>query len=209
MRIAAGWLATFLILLCTAVMSAAFTNGPPPEYSGAPPEPDCHACHDGNPRNLDGQLQILDAPLLYREGRTYRITIRITSSQTSAAPSPKWGFQLTAVRTATGEGAGTFVDVSGENTTIVTGINDPTRRYIEQTSAGTHAGTRDAVEWKVDWTAPGAGVGGVDFHAAGIAANGNGSTTGDYVYAATVASDDTTTGIPATTWGELKRRYRR
>ena len=210
MRTVTRWLTALLATFGAAVAAYGLTTGPPAGYAGDPGEADCLACHGDFAMNLGGELRILGAPPLYREGATYRITVRVVSSQTAALPAPKWGFQLTAVSAVTGDGAGVFALVGGENSQITAGTTShPTRPYVEHLAAGTRTGVRDSAEWSVDWTAPDADLGGVEFFAAGIAADGDGSGNGDFVYAASVAVADTVTPVLVSTWGSLKQRYRR
>lgn len=96
---------------------------------------------------------------------------------------------------------------------MITGFVEGSQfQYVEHTSLGTFLG-RSATEtnpviWEVDWIAPPKGARAVTFYSAGNAANGNGSSSGDYIYTASaistenhppVATDDTVTTTEDTT----------
>ena len=49
--------------------------------------------------------------------------------------------------------------------------------------------------WEIEWTAPSAGAGTVDFYFAGNAANQNGSTSGDYIYTINVTVPEQILGV--------------
>ena len=188
-----------LVLACLVGASIAFaySTGPPVPYTGAPavgavpPEGVCRACHSGNPLNDPrAKLEILDLPGQYAPGQT--ILMRVRLSFNWGAPPPVdnlWGFEMTAVAHADGQGAGTF-DVLTDPGPMdgMLQIRIPsqtsafkTRRYIQHTSAGTQPGNPGGVEWLVRWVAPATDVGQIDFYAAGNSANGDGSNQGDYI----------------------------
>jgi len=68
--------------------------------------------------------------------------------------------------------------------------------YLKQTSAGTYAGTANGpVSWGFNWTAPASGTGKVYFYVSGVAANDNGSSSGDYCYHISQQVPEKTTGV--------------
>jgi len=190
-------------------------NGAPASRTGAPAtggiaaETNCTGCHSGNALNSGGSISILGVPALFRGGRTYRLTVHLASTQTAAVTGRTWGFQMTAVDTATGQGVGTFAPVNAAETGLVAGSGSyVSRTYVNQLSGGIRSGTASPVEWLVDWTAPAAGVTRVRFYAAGLAGDGN-STNGDWVYTGSAATTDTTTAAIPVTWGQIKASYLR
>ena len=102
----------------------------------------------------------------YIPGETYSMIIAVEA--TTGNPS-RYGFQMTALAGADNVGAGEFSDLS-TNTKQLT-LNG--RTYLE------HNGPSSTDEFSATWTAPEAGTGDVTVFAAGIAANGNGGTSGD------------------------------
>ncbi len=114
----------------------------------------------------------------YVGGRSY--TVKITGTQTSGSLTlPRFGFQLTAVKTASHTTtAGNLTAPAGTHTVIPSGS---TIKIVEQSSAltGTYvtgtgtAGTTYNIS--VPWTAPVAGTGGVSFFSVLNAVNANGA----------------------------------
>ena len=131
-------LASFLILAALCVWAAiafARSSGAPASRTGAPSingvaaESNCTGCHSGT-LNSGGSVSLLGVPALFRAGRTYRLTVHLASTQNGSTPA--WGFQLTAVDTATGQGVGTFALVNASQTAIVSGTAKST--YARQRS---------------------------------------------------------------------------
>ena len=183
------------ILRCTviaalaagATLAFAFSSGPPATRTGAPAiagvaaEGVCTACHTSFPLNVAGAtLEILDVPEFYLPDTLYTLRVRMTS--TFAAPR-RWGFQITAVRAADGQGAGTF-DIAGiAGLQIVPGAGvHASRRYVEHNSNGTFDNDLGPVEWTLRWRAPKPAAGRIFFFVAGNAANSNDLNTGDHIY---------------------------
>ncbi len=190
-----------------AAAAVAYNSNPPVSRTGAPSEGTCHDCHGSYSLNQSGSIQLLDVPAYYRVGNTYRIRARISTSNTSGSSNRRWGFEVTAINSSDGTGAGTFANVAGEGTSIGTGSNTlASRSYVRQTD---NKQTQSSpVEWAFDWTPPASGNIPVAFYAAGVAGNGSGSS-GDWVYTTSASATDTTTDARSTTWGEVKSRYRR
>jgi len=202
------------LLVGGASLALANSNGPPAASTGAPAiggkaaEVDCTDCHTGNALNTGGSIALTGAPAYYTPGQVYIITVNVASSQTAAITDRLWGFQLTAVKVSDGTGAGTFANVTGQNTRIRTGSGDfSTRSYIEQSGTGLQMNVASPVSWQIQWTAPAAATGSVIFSFAGMAADGVNGESGDWVYTGSFSSKDVT---PArqTTWGQLKSAYR-
>ncbi len=160
-----------------ATPAKAFSDGPPPGFTGAPGEQTCTSCHSGT--GTAGTFTIMQ-PQAYVPGQTYAITVTHVNPDTSRI---KWGFQLTALAGDTM--AGSFSDAAGGITQIVGGIN---RDYIEHTQAGTFANQTGGAQWTFNWTAPATDLGPVTFYAAGNQADGNGSASGDIILATTATS---------------------
>lgn len=181
-------------LAAGASLALAFSSGPPASRTGAPAvggvaaEANCTACHTGFALNTAGAtLEILDVPASYITDSLYTLRVRMTST---FAPPRRWGFQITAVRDADGQGAGTF-DVTGLTTVqIVAGTTVyASRRYVEHTSAGTFPLNNGPVEWTFRWRAPATNLGRIRFFAAGNAANNSSTNAGDRIYTTSAQSD--------------------
>lgn len=160
--------------------AAASVFGPTPSYTDAPGENNCTACHVNVPVNSGtGGVQIAGVPSNFLPGQ--QIPITITTSQ---ADGVIYGFQFTAIDNA-GRRAGTFTIGTTEPppTQIVTGdVGGNSRQYFEHTMDGIVPTMFGSKSWNVTWNAPSQPVGKVSFYAAGNAANGDGATSGDYIY---------------------------
>ncbi len=208
------WLVAGAVVTGATVVAADSSNPPTartgaPAVAPAPAEGLCTGCHSGNATNSGGSIQLINAPLLYREGRTYPITLRLTSSQTAGSSGRMWGLEVTAVRNSDGTGAGTFATITGQGTGIGNGSgNFSTRRYVRHVAGGTHDGQASPAEWTFNWTAPATDIGSITFFFSGVAADGSGDESGDWVYFGSQAAADTTTPTIPTTWGQIKQRWR-
>lgn len=126
----------------------------------------------------------------YVPGETY--TMSITVDATSGTPS-RYGFQMTAI-VGDNSGAGSFSEVSSN----AQAINLNGRAYLE------HNGPSNSETFTATWTAPEEGSGDVTVFAAGIAANGNGGTSGDSGATASVTiSEDDLSNVKVLTSDEM------
>ncbi|MBI1748385.1 MAG: hypothetical protein HYR55_17650 [Acidobacteria bacterium] len=167
-----------LLLLGTSLLYA-FTSGAPPRYTGGFEDNTCAMCHNSydldSGRDLDGTFDIIGVPDQYTPGEVYPITVTI------AQPAQKkWGFQLAVRAQDTGEQAG-IIEITDSRNTVVDVSQGV--QFINQTRAGAQEGVVDGpVSWTFNWRAPDTVMGDVVFHAAGNAADGDGSYAGDYIY---------------------------
>jgi hypothetical protein len=165
----------------------AFSSGPPPSQTGAPGEGTCVSCHTSFPLNSGGGTFTIDGiPASYSPDQEVAVTITLT--QTNRA---RFGFQATVVDEA-GRMAGTLVITDPVRTQTVVGSVGGGRTYINHTLSGSSPSATNQGSWTFRWRAPAANAGRVTFYAAGNAANGNGSTGGDFIYTAvliTTAAD--------------------
>ncbi len=116
----------------------------------------------------------------------------------------RWGFELTFIDDA-GDAAGTLSSIDGNTQVSSAGGRD----YGKHTSAGTNPGQTEFNSWMMNWTAPAAGTGDVFIYAMGNAANGNGSSSGDYIYSADAfLEEETTSGVdPFASFAFLNPNY--
>ncbi len=134
----------------------------------------CAGCHGGGNFGAGLSLQILDdtTPVTsFEPGKTYMMKVSISRTGFPAA----FGFQATALTGVNHEDAGTF-GTSATGTRIVT-VND--RHYFE------HSRPNSALIYTVEWTPDESLQDTVWLYAAGLAANGNGSTSGDQALVST------------------------
>ena len=114
----------------------------------------------------------------YLPGESYTMSITVAAS--SGTPS-RYGFQMTAI-VDDNTGAGSFSDLSSNTKTL--DING--RAYLEQNGPST------TETFTATWTAPAEGSGDVTVFAAGVAANGNSTPSGDSgaIGSVTISEDD-------------------
>ncbi len=162
----------------------ASASGPAPSHTDAPGESNCTACHVDFPVNSGtGSIKIAGVPRIYYPGQ--QLSITVTTSQEDGVV---YGFQLTAVDSA-GRPAGTWTLNDTVQTQLVEGfVGLDLRQYVEHTFAGIVPTAFGSKSWTATWTAPPQPIGRVSFHAAGNAANGNGETSGDFIYTTARAS---------------------
>jgi len=189
--------------LTLAAYAYTYAEGPPAFRTGAPNDDGtCNAggCHSGNQLNAaGGSITVSGVPAQYVPGAKYPISVQVAKPGQS-----RWGFELTA-QTASGERGGEITVTDEANTQFASdaggGATDP--QYIEHTSQGTARGQKDTGPVRsFDWTAPATGTGTVTFYAAGNAANGNATNTGDFIYTTSVKSDEGS-DTPAAVSGDL------
>ncbi|MFN0277330.1 MAG: choice-of-anchor V domain-containing protein [Pyrinomonadaceae bacterium] len=183
-------IATLMSLLSEQQANAS-ASGPSPSFTDAPGETNCTACHVDFPVNSGtGSIQITGVPQSYLPGQQIQITI--TTIQEDGV---NYGFQLTAVDEF-GRPAGTWTLQDVIQTQIVAGFVGPNlRQYVEHTFEGIVPTTFGSKSWSVLWTAPTRRLSKVSFHAAGNAANGNGTTSGDFIYT-TAETSSNGTAVP-------------
>ena len=154
---------------------SAFSFGPPEEKTGALNEGTCADanCHTGNDLNASGGSLMLTIPETYQPNEVYEIIVNLARDGQS-----RWGFEMTALD-GNGASAGSF-EVSDAANTQLKDANS--KQYIMHTAAGSAQGTNDENQWTLKWTAPDTDIGPITFYAAGNAANGDFTFTGDYIY---------------------------
>ncbi|MFO7675303.1 MAG: choice-of-anchor V domain-containing protein [bacterium] len=164
------------VLALALALAFGYSSGPPDRKTGAPGEGVCADCHQftgsGDSTSLSGFPGGSYVP-----DSSYRLELTIRHGS-----QRRWGFELTAL-TAGGDSAGRLFVIDTPNTQFSTAAG---RQYLKQTLAGTFAGAA-AASWGIGWRAPPAGTGPVTFHWCGNACNNNGSTSGDYSLAASLA----------------------
>ena len=103
----------------------------------------------------------------YSPGSSYNITLKPTNTGTTV-----WGFECMA---EDGNGNAVGVFTSNEDANEQGNGRRATHKFASTSSAA------GSTEWTLDWTAPAAGTGDITFYVSVLAANGNGTTSGDNV----------------------------
>lgn len=128
----------------------------------------CNGCHSGGSFAPLISAELLDGTTVvsqYQPGKAYTLRVRVNANGTPA----RYGFQAVALTGADNIKAGTFG-------TAPTGFRKTTlqgREYVE------HSSPRTSNTLEIPWTAPTTAGEGVRFYVSGIAANNNGSSSGD------------------------------
>lgn len=168
-----------------AVMSFAGVlsgNGPGGGYSNAPSESNCTSCHGGTLNPIQANLNnlTLSAPFMtngYLPDSTYTVTLSYSQSGIN-----KFGFQITSLTQVGNLPSGTFTAGTG-NSKVTANFAGRTREYIQHNSSGnTGSGSRS---WSFTWKAPSTNQDTIVFYAVVNAADNNGGTGGDQIYAKT------------------------
>jgi hypothetical protein len=171
-------LISFALLLSITVMSYAHSGGPNDGYAGDPPNyRNCTHCHSTFPVNSgDGVLEIQGLPAEYIPESTYVLTVFLADTG-----QMRWGFEMTVINSADSLQAGEMIPVNPSRVQISPGAGSQ-RDYAKQTSTGTDPGQPNGTTWSINWTAPLAGTGPVQFYLAGNAADNNNNKWDDYIY---------------------------
>ncbi len=168
---------------------SASVNGPSPSHTGAPGESTCIECHTSFPVDTgNGEVTISGVPANYLPNQQVAITVVTSDAGPSAS---EFGFQLTAVDSL-GHTVGTY-SLPAQNPVrmqVLTGfVGGLPRNYVEHTIDGVFLpNVFGHNTWTFTWNAPDKRVGKVDFYAAGNGANGDGTSSGDYIYTTSASS---------------------
>ena len=178
LRTLSGIPAALLLPLTAWLMS--YSGGPSPRLTGGFNEETCRQCHNSflrdEGRTRGGVFTLRGVPQRYEPGRIYPITLVL-----GQPGQQRWGFELSARFSSSGEQAGQLVAVDEQSQVQTAGAV----QYASHTALGSRKGLQHGpVEFTVNWTAPEGALGDVLFNAAGNAANGDDQPTGDYVYTA-------------------------
>ena len=171
-----------------ATSALAYSSSPPNGRTNAPGEGNCTACHASFPLNSgSGMLSVSGIDGNYVAGQSYDLVIELQDPDAS-----RWGFEFTIID-GVGDAIGSLTSLDGDTQVSSSGGRD----YAKQTSAGTQSGTTGSASWTVRWTAPAEGSGDAMIYMVGNAANGNGGTSGDRIYADSASwSENTTSSAP-------------
>lgn len=167
------------VLLADGQSVHAFSFGPPDGNTNAPGELNCTSCHATFPLNSGaGQLGLAGLPDAYTPEALYDLAVTL-----SDPIAERWGFQLTILDDQ-GVQAGEL-EASDPGTQVSGG---GVRTYVEHNATGTAPGMVGQKTWTFRWTAPQPGRGPVTLYVAGNAADNDGGTDGDHIYATTFAA---------------------
>ena len=131
----------------------------------------CTNCHGGTATNATAAEASITSTIPsagYTPGATYTITATVNFTGRST-----FGFEVSP-QNSSGIKLGTLINTS--NQTKLVGA----AKYVTHTTAGNSGANTKS--WTFNWTAPAVGSGAVTFYGSFMAANGNGTSSGDIVY---------------------------
>ena len=172
------------ILYCAIALASpilADVGGANPRLTGAPGDSTCISCHGGGtPVNGGPGSVSIATTSTYAPGVKQRITVIVADSA-----QRRFGFELTARLSSNlinGQ-AGTLAAVDNATQIICeNGRRSPcTSASVVQFATHTQTGTIGNT-FNIDWTPPATNAGNIVLYAAGNAANGNNSESGDRIY---------------------------
>jgi hypothetical protein len=130
-------------------------------------------------------LRVTGVPDRYAASMTYDVRVTLTRPAMTRA-----GFEISA-RFASGNrmsqqaGAWRLLD---DRVDLVRSDSGPAVEFLHHNAAGSIASPAGMISWTMQWIAPDAAAGPVQFNVAGNAANDDASPLGDYVYTEQVQS---------------------
>lgn len=146
--------------------------------AGSPNEQTCSksGCHVGVADNSQGGSVVITSSNMtnweYVPGQTYSFTVTVSETGRSV-----WGFAMEALK-SNGDNGGTLAAGTGSHI-LSASVGGFSRRSVTHNTPGSGAGTKS---WTFNWTAPSTDDGTITLYAVGLAANGNGNSSGDHVY---------------------------
>ena len=190
-------------LTAAAALTQAFAHsyGPPPRVTAAPGDNPkaCTQCHAGDLNSFSGSVKIvLQGGAVYIPGVKQRITVQVADPD-----QQRWGFELSARLNSdpANSQAGDLVPIDGFTQVICEDAGpkpcESGVSFIQHTSAGTRNGMPNGASFQFDWVPPATNVGAITLYAAGNAANGNGSFTGDHIYTTSVELRPAIPAVPS------------
>lgn len=178
-----------LISICiTAEFAYTYSNSAPPAgYANDPGAANCTACHTSFALATSGSTWnnitlTSSVPLSqFLPNQLYTLTLSF-----SDASSTKYGFEMVALpapATASSASIGSFTATDATTEVNTSG----TREYISHSAVGTSA-PLSTKTWTFDWTTPTSFTGNVSFYVVVNSTNGDGTNSGDRVYAKVFSS---------------------
>jgi len=172
-------IAIVMLLTLLSSFSALMRSSQPPAGKTGATGAYCTECHSGNALNAPGgNVSVTGLPENYTAGTSYSFGVNITHG---VADRRRWGFEITAIN-SNGQEVGTFSSTN-PNAAIIGASKE-----LGHLNAVITPSQQSFTYNNLTWTAPvnpGVADETVTFYFSSIAANGNGSSSGDFVYAAT------------------------
>ncbi len=165
-----------LFTIISIATFCSYSSAPPSSFTGAQGSY-CNDCHGGAALNTaGGSIVATGLPTAYAPNGVYNFSLKIMHG---AANRQKWGFAITAVD-MDGNALGSFTTTNPNS--------DVVGDELQHLSAPSTPASSNYTFNNLTWTAPATPSGQVMFYMVGLAANGNGSSSGDFAYSAIVNS---------------------
>jgi len=169
-----------LLLILISYQAITYSGGPNAGLTNAPGENNCTSCHSGSlitsGSNWSNIVLNTNIPATgYLPDSIYNITLSHSQSGINT-----WGFQITSLISSNNNMAGNITITNSAKTQKKT---SGSKEYVTHTSSGTSGSGSNS--WTYSWKAPSTNVGDIKFYATVNAANGNGNTSGDQIFAKT------------------------
>jgi hypothetical protein len=169
-----------LFVVAVPLATAAFKEGPYPNVAGGFGEQSCHLCHLDNPVNdREGEVTLTGVPQTYVPRERYPITVSLRRDGLR-----RGGFEI-AARFASGKSkgrqAGSWMPQDAR-VQLIPGAVDKALTFVQHNLMGSRVTETGTTTWTVEWTAPAAAAGPVQFNVAANASNNDDSPLGDYIY---------------------------
>lgn len=159
-------------------LRAPYRDGPPVGFAGGFGEDTCQACHfDGEVNQAPGSVGLEGVPERYAAGETYLLRVTLSRPHMVAA-----GFMLTARLDAGGGQAGTLRAEPRDEPDVAISADSQTGVLYAHQRATSSSAREASTSWTVLWTAPEVAASDVLLHVSALAADGDDSASGDFVF---------------------------
>ena len=180
------------LLIAARIIFSSDSNGPGfsqgTDRTGSPlGDSFCADCHSSGRYSTSLQVEMLDGttPVTsYTPNKKYTLQVKVVAG--SGTPAG-YGYQTTVLQSGTNNQAGTL----GPATTGQRVITLGGRQYAEHTRVSV------SNVFQMAWTAPASGTGNINVYAAGLAANGSGSSGDGAAKNALALTEATSTALPS------------
>ncbi len=177
------WILGLTLLSASFFLCGVLSSGGKAGKTGAPGEVTCLECHAGTALNAGGGFVSFESSNMifgqHALGETYNMSVTVGQTGNSL-----FGFSVVALD-ANGNSVGTFTAGTDNHTENFT-VSGSSRQYVTHNTNG--GSSQDEHTFNFTWTAPSEDFGTITFYVTGMAANGNGQSSGDKVYSATMES---------------------
>jgi hypothetical protein len=165
----------FIAVLGWMMISSTTSSGGKSGKTGAPGENNCAQCHGGSAVNSGVGSVSINTGMTggYALGQAYNMSVAVNQTGLSL-----FGFSIVALD-ANGASVGNFVAGTDNHVENLT-ISSNNRQYLTHNTNG--GASANSHTFNFSWTAPSSDAGDITFYVSANAANGDGGTSGDFIY---------------------------